>query len=85
LISVNATMSASLDVASHIGGIVEEPLHLRRRFMPQTLQVKIRALASARAGIGGVIIVSLLGAMPWTSGTLLGKVSFALFGSCFVG
>jgi hypothetical protein len=79
------TMSASLDVASLVGGIIEEPLHLPHRFMPQTLRVKIRALTFARAGIGVIIVVSLLEAMPWRSGTLLGKVGFALLGSCFVG
>jgi hypothetical protein len=78
-------MSASLDVAPLVGGIVEELLHLPRCLKPQILRVKTRALAFAEAGIGGIIVVSLLGAMPWRSGTPLGKVRLALLGNCFVG
>jgi hypothetical protein len=79
------TMSMSLDVAPFVGGIIQDLLHLPRCFEPQILQVKTRALAFAKVGIGSVIVISPLGAMPWRYGTPLGKVRHALLGSCFVG
>jgi hypothetical protein len=77
-------MLTSLDIASLAGGIVEELLHLPRRFESRFLQVKTLALTLVGAGVGGVIVAS-----PW--GRRLGvpvlhlTAFFALFGSFFVG
>jgi hypothetical protein len=65
-------MSASSDVASLAGGIVEELLHPPRRFEPRTIRVKTQALAFVEVGVGDVIVASPLGASPWRSGTLPG-------------